>query len=321
MVSQTFAAAGPPARDLLALSTASQSDRELLERFVRQRDEVAFEALVQRHGAMVLSVCQRILNHAQDAEDAFQATFLVFMRKAHTLGKPELLGNWLYGVAFRIARKARAQANRRRHTEREAVPMASADPLVEAAWRDFRALLDDELQRLPARYRAPLVLCYLEGLTNEEAARRLGWPSGSMSYRLARGRELLRDRLAARHPALPAALFSTYLAGVGTMIPLPLRLVDPLVNAATGAPSAAAAGSITSAATALAEQTLQGMATARRWGVTLVAALVTALALASGTFAYAALTGNLPGMQDSSQSSGSGNGSGSGGGGGCCKAP
>jgi RNA polymerase sigma factor (sigma-70 family) len=291
MASRILGHADQSAASLLSLSTQDQTDRHLLERFVKGHDEVAFEALVQRHGPMVLSVCHRVLDHAQDAEDAFQATFLVFMRKAHTIGKPELLGNWLYGVAYRVAHKARTQTARRRQTEREAVPMPAADPLVEVAWRDFRAVLDEELQRLPARYRAPLVLCYLEGLTNEEAARQLGWPTGSMSYRLARGRKLLRERLATRHPALPAALFSTYLAGTSIVTQVPTRLVDAMVSAASlSAHELAAAGTVSPAATALAEGALRSMSTARRVGITLVIVAGTALGLATSA-GYAALTG------------------------------
>jgi RNA polymerase sigma factor (sigma-70 family) len=293
MTTKTLARADLPAGDLLSLSTKGQTDRQLLERFVRHRDEVAFEALVQRHGPMVLSACQRVLDNAQDAEDAFQATFVVFMRKAHSIGKPDLLGNWLYGVAYRIARKARAQASRRRQVEREAAPMASADPLADVAWRDFRSLLDEELQRLPDRYRAPLVLCYLEGLTNEEAAERLGWPTGSMSYRLARGRKLLRARLAGRHPAWASAPLGSILPGIPALPALPPHLVDTVMQTAAGSTTGTAAA-VSPAATSLAEAMLQTMATARRRRVWAMAVLVALFALTSSTLAYSAITGGLP---------------------------
>ena len=184
--------------DPLSWSATGGSDRQLLERFVRYRDEAAFERLVRRHGPMVLGVCRRVLGRAEDAEDAFQATFLVLMRKAAVIAQPELLGNWLYGVASRIARKARAQIFRRRRVEQEAPPLGSTEELRDECWRETRALLVRELARLPLRYREPLALCYLQGLTNKEAARRLGWPTGSISYRLARGRKLLRARLSDR---------------------------------------------------------------------------------------------------------------------------
>jgi RNA polymerase sigma factor (sigma-70 family) len=166
----------------------------LLERFTRRHDQVAFAALVARHGPMVLGVCRRVLGNVQEAEDAFQATFLVLVRKAAAITRPHLLGNWLYGVAARTARKARIRMARRLHHERQAA-VAPRDPPPETDWSDLIAQLDEELEQLPFKYRAPLVLCYLDGLTNEEAARRLGWPTGSISYRLARGREMLRQRL------------------------------------------------------------------------------------------------------------------------------
>ena len=173
------------------------TDAELLDRFARSRDHAAFAALVRRHGPMVFGVCRRILHDPNDAEEAFQVTFLVLVRKAGALREPGRLANWLYGVANRVARKARVSAARRgRHERAAAGPDRCAPP--EAADADLRAVIDEEMVALPAKYRAPLVLCYLEGLTNEAAAERLGWPPGSMSYRLARGRELLRKRLVRR---------------------------------------------------------------------------------------------------------------------------
>ncbi len=143
---------------------AGGSDGELLERFLARRDEAAFEALVRRHGPMVLGVCRRVLRHDHDAEDAFQAAFLVLVRKADSIVPPERIGNWLYGVACRTARKARSLAARRHAKERPMldVPQPAADP-DRADWLDVRPHLDRELERLPQRYRAPLVLCDLEG--------------------------------------------------------------------------------------------------------------------------------------------------------------
>jgi RNA polymerase sigma factor (sigma-70 family) len=223
-----------PGQGPLASGAEGQMDRQLLEKFARCNDGAAFETLVQRHGPMVLAVCQRVLQNSQDAEDAFQATFLVLVRKAGSIGQPELLANWLYGVAYRTALKARANAARRSEHERQAVSMPSADPLVEVAWRELRALLDEELSRLPEKYRAPLVLCYLQGKTNEEAARQLGWPIGSMSARLARGREMLRDRLASRNRALPAGLFLMVLSQKAGAAALPAPLVGATVKAGVG---------------------------------------------------------------------------------------
>ena len=170
------------------------SDGQLLEWFIQQRAQAAFTALVRRHGPMVMSVCRRVLRNSHDAEDAFQATFLVLAEKASRLRQPELLANWLYGVAYRTALHARQRAARRSEREREAASPSSTSSDSEIEDREMRRVLDEELQALPEKYRAPLVLCYLEGMTNEEAARMLGWPSGSMSHRLARGRKLLGQR-------------------------------------------------------------------------------------------------------------------------------
>jgi RNA polymerase sigma factor (sigma-70 family) len=171
------------------------SDGELLRRFVARQDPAAFEALVRRHGPMVLGVCRRVLRDAHRAEDAFQATFVVLMHKAPLIGQPERLANWLYGVAARVAGQAKVRAARCWAHERQAVPAPVADPAGEVAWRDLCTVLTAEVNRLPEKYRAPLLLCYWEGKTNGEAARQLGWPAGSISYRLARGREMLRERL------------------------------------------------------------------------------------------------------------------------------
>jgi RNA polymerase sigma factor (sigma-70 family) len=154
---------------------------------------------------MVLGVCKRVLRHAQDAEDAFQATFLVLVRKAGSLEQPGLLAHWLWRVAYRTALRARANAARRRKNERQVLSRPSPDPLLDAVERELPAVLDRALRPLPEKYRAPLVLCYLEGKTNREAARQLGWPPGSMSARLARGLEMLRDRLAWRLQFLPSS--------------------------------------------------------------------------------------------------------------------
>ena len=227
---------GPQAPGSLLCSWADQTDRGLLEQFARAQDAAAFEALVQRHGSMVLGVCRRILAHEHDAEDAFQATFLILMRRAGDIENPELLSSWLYGVAYRTAIKARARAARRREHERQAAPamLSTEDPSADLAWRELRTVLDEELNHLPEKYRLPLILCYLEGLTNEEAARRLGWPPGSMSYRLARGRELLRQRMQARRRPAPAGFFAIMLALGPETGALPPALVDTTVQSAVG---------------------------------------------------------------------------------------
>src|SRR5581483_10440199 len=167
------------------------SDAELLRRFVRGRDAAAFELLVWRHGPMVLGVCRRVLRDAHAAEDAFQAAFLVLARKARSLDRRGSIANWLYAVAYHVALKARAEAARRQRRERRA-SAAEAGAAPGEAWADLRPVLDEELSRLPEAYRQAVVLCYLEGRTNAEAARLLGWPVGTVKGRLARARDLLR---------------------------------------------------------------------------------------------------------------------------------
>jgi RNA polymerase sigma factor (sigma-70 family) len=211
---------------------ADATDAELLSRFVRQRDEAAFSTLLHRHGPVVLGACRRVLHNEHDAEDAFQATFLVLARKAHAVEKPELLGNWLYGVACRIALKARGKIARRRVKETQAVRPLLESTQSEAVWADLRPVLDEEVNRLPDCYRLPFVLCYLQGKTNEEAAHLLGCPKGTILSRLATAREKLRTRLVRRGITLSAGLLAAVLAeGVAGAV-VPPSLLGPTVKAA-----------------------------------------------------------------------------------------
>jgi RNA polymerase sigma factor (sigma-70 family) len=197
---------------IIRKASAGVSDRELVRRFAQGRDEAAFTALLDRHGAMVLGVCRRVLGHAQDAEDAFQATFLVLARKAGSIRSRDSAAAWLYGVARRVSLKARTEAARRQTREGQTGEVrTAADPMHEITLREAQALLDEELGRLPDPYRAPLVLCYLEGATQDLAARRLGWSLRTLRRRLGRGRELLRVRLARSGLALSAVLATTLL--------------------------------------------------------------------------------------------------------------
>jgi RNA polymerase sigma factor (sigma-70 family) len=198
----------------LAAHDPAASDRELVQRFVSSADQGAFQALVHRHGPMALGVCRRVLANAHDAEDAFQATFLTLARKAGSLRREESVGSWLYGVAYRQALNVRAAAARRAAHEARAVPRAAPDPAAEISLREAREVLDAELTRLPEKYRAPLVLCCLEGLARDEAARQLGCPLATLKSRLERGRRLLHARLARRGLTLAAAL-SAGLLGEG----------------------------------------------------------------------------------------------------------
>jgi RNA polymerase sigma factor (sigma-70 family) len=210
----------------------SQSDAELLARYILRRDEPAFEALLLRHGPMVWGVCRRVLPCEVDAEDAFQATFLVLARKAATIAPREQVGNWLYGVARTTALKARALNRKRVARERAAADRPAPVPVD----TDLLALLDEEVSRLPEKYRLPIVLCELEGRTLREVADALGWPLGTVAGRLSRARALLAQRLAGRGvaqpgrvpaaPALPVTLLEITLRSVGAeAVTAPVRIL------------------------------------------------------------------------------------------------
>jgi RNA polymerase sigma factor (sigma-70 family) len=230
-------------RDLLPPPTQdpSLSDAELLRRFAAAQDEAAFAELVRRHDRLVLGVCRRVLGDAHDAEDAFQATFLVLARRAAGLRRPGSLAGWLHAVALRIARQARRTRERGRRRERDRVaPAAGAD---ERSWREIRQLLDVELARLPERYRAPLVLCYLEGLTQAEAAQRLGWSATVLRGRLERGRQTLRRRLV--RLGLPVAAPLLLLAESGpASAALRSATLNTVRTALAGGPVAAAVAAL-----------------------------------------------------------------------------
>jgi RNA polymerase sigma-70 factor (ECF subfamily) len=255
-----------------AAPAGGEEDGELLRRFVAAGEEAAFAGLVRRHGAMVLGVCRRLLDDAHEAEDAFQATFLVLARRAAAVRKQDSVASWLYGVAYRVSRRARAAAAQRQRAVGAAVePVSTADPTAEAAWREMRLVIDEELSRLPEKYRAPLVLCYLEGKTNEEAARLLGWTKGTVSGRLARARDLLRPRLARRGLAPAAGGVGVLLAEHGAA-PASSALVETTVNAVL-------AGRLSAPAAALAGGVIRAMFLKK---VTTVAMLVVALGVGGG---------------------------------------
>jgi RNA polymerase sigma factor (sigma-70 family) len=243
-------------RELSGAATAeAASDGQLLQQFAARRDEAAFRLLVERHGPMVLGVCRRVLGHLQDAEDAFQATFLVLARKAGSIARQESVGSWLHGVAHRLALKAKGQAARRRERERQVATVPYTHSLQEFETCELRAVLDEEIGRLPQKYRAPLVLCCLEGKTHAQAARELGWPAGSMSRWLARGRELLGERLVRRGLALPAGGLAAVLTVDAVRAAVPCALAEATARAAVLF-AAGKAGAVPAAA-ALAEGTLR----------------------------------------------------------------
>ncbi len=203
----------------------------LLDRFVAHRDEAAFEAIVSRHGPMVLGVCRRVLDDPADIEDAFQATFLVLVRRSGSLRNPELLANWLYGVAHRVSVRARANAFRRRLHERPGSEELAMPDEPREDWAELRAVLDDELSRLPDRLRAVVVLCDLEGAPQEVAARQLGCPLGTIKSRLSRARDRLRGRLVRRGVTPSCLPVGSWLALEATTTAVPPKLMASTMRA------------------------------------------------------------------------------------------
>jgi RNA polymerase sigma factor (sigma-70 family) len=233
-------------RAALLRDDAGQTDGQLLERFLASRDEVAFEALVRRHRRMVLGVCRRVLGNPHDAEDAFQATFLVLVCKAASVRRRESVGSWLYGVAYRTALEAKGRLARRRVRERQVrdMPQPTAEP--EEELRELLPVLDRELSRLPEHYRSAVVLCDLEGKTRGEAARLLGVPEGTLSGRLTTARRLLAKRLARYGLALSGGALAAALAQGTASACLPAPLIGSTTKAATlvAAGNLAAAGKV-----------------------------------------------------------------------------
>jgi RNA polymerase sigma factor (sigma-70 family) len=220
---------------------SADPDATLLHRFAMQHDTLAFTALVKRHGPMVLGVCQRILPDINDAEDAFQATFLVLAKKAGCIKNPDLLAPWLYGVASRAAARLKADAIKRQQKEQRTMSRPNQEPSDEVIWLDLRPVLDEEIRRLPKKYRNAFVLCYLEGVTNEKAAALLGCPTGTVLSRLATARERLRGQLTRRGITLSAGLLAALVTAHATAA-VPIALATTTARAAS-----LAAGQVVSA--------------------------------------------------------------------------
>ena len=252
-------------RDLQTLfevgSLGGLSDGQLLDRFVARREGAVFEAILLRHGPMVWGVCRRVLRDHHDAEDAFQATFLVLARKASTVMPREMLGNWLYGVAYQTAMKARAVRAKRRVRESQVLNMPEP-MMVPHDLRDALSdCLDRELSRLPEKYRIPIVLCDLEGRTHKEAASRLGWPIGTVSSRLSRARTLLARRLSRRGVSLSVGSLAALLAQDVASASMPTQLIGSTVQAASlfAAGGAMTAGVVSAEVAALIGEVLKVM--------------------------------------------------------------
>ena len=268
------------------------TDGQLLERFVAGRDESAeagFAALVERHGPMVLRVCRQILGDAHDAEDAFQATFLVLARRAGSVRKRESVASWLYGIAQRVARRSQADSARRREHERRRAAMTtmeSSDDTDRHPSEDWPEL-HEEVDRLPEKYREAIVLCYLEGLTTEVAARRLGCAQGTIMSRLSRGRERLRQRLTRRGLAPAVGLLTAGLSADAAKAAVPAALAHSLVQAAMQmAAGTTAAGAVPATVAALTEGVLRMMVRSRLRGIAGAVLAVGALAAGMGMFVY-----------------------------------
>jgi RNA polymerase sigma factor (sigma-70 family) len=282
-------------RAALLQDGAGLTDGELLDQYLRRRDEDAFEALVRRHGPMVWGVCRRVLGNEADAEDAFQATFLVLVRKAASIVPRSLVGNWLYGVAHNTALKAKVMNSKRRVKERQARERPRPEPPGED-WQHLHAQLDEELSRLPEKYRAPIVLCDLEGKTLREAAKHLGWPQGTVAGRLSRARARLARQMSRHGLALAGGTLATALVQNAASACVPRLLVDSTVKAASSfAPGTAApAGVVSAKVAALTQGVVKAMLLAKL--KTVVGVVVIAVLLVGGTGALALpkMLGGLP---------------------------
>jgi RNA polymerase sigma factor (sigma-70 family) len=249
-------------RAVLRADDGEPTDGRLLGRFVELRDEAAVAALMQRHGPMVWGVCRRLLSH-HDAEDAFQATFVVLVRRAASVVPREMVGNWLYGVAHQTALKARAMRAKRQTRERQAMTMPDVPAAERDGASDLEALLDQELSRLPDKYRVAIVLCDLEGKTRKAVAGHLGLPEGTLAGRLMRGRALLARRLARRGVALSAGALATALTQQASAT-MPAALLQSAIRSVTlVAAGHGSAGLIPTQVAALAEGTIRGLLLAR----------------------------------------------------------
>src|SRR5262249_46705513 len=240
------------------------TDGQLLECFITHRDEAAFAALVRRHGPMVLGVCRRVLRSHHDAEDAFQVTFLVLARKASSIGQRELLGNWLYGAAYRAALEAKAARRRVKERQVSAMPEPEAPAQPEVSL-DLRPVLDQELSRLPDKSRVPVVLCDLEGRTRRDVARHLDIPAGTLSGRLTTARRLLAKRLARHGLAVPGGALAAALSQSAASACVPSLLVGSTVKAAIllAAGQAAPAGAGSAQVAGPVERGVEGMLVAQ----------------------------------------------------------
>jgi RNA polymerase sigma factor (sigma-70 family) len=260
-------------------------DADLLERFIGRRDETAFAALPKRHGPMVLGVCRRILGNPHDAEDAFQATFLVLARRASSVRPRETVGNWLYGVAFRTALQARAKIKRRSAHEKQVHEMPEPEQRQTSCCNDVLSLLDRELHRLPDMYRLPVVLCDLEGRSRKEVARQLAIPEGTLSSRLATAHKKLAWRLTGYGLSVSGASLAMLMAENAASACVPASLLVATTKAALLLTLGQAAG-VSATVISLAEGVLRTMFIAKLKTATVLLCGVAVLGVGTGGLLY-----------------------------------
>jgi RNA polymerase sigma factor (sigma-70 family) len=267
------------------------SDGQLLERFVSRRDESAFETLLARHGPMVLGVCRRVLGDAHDAADAFQAVFLVLAHKADSIGRPQALGSWLYRIAQRTAVRAKIERDRRRARESILDDLPAPETVEELAWHELRPVLDEEVNRLPQKYRDVVLCCYLQEKTYTEAAKSLGLAAGTVSSRLARARDLLRKRLLRRGLALSSSLLGALLAqqALSAAVPGALQTITTQAALRIAAGQTALSGLVTEPVTTLTKEVLKAMFVTKLRMTGLVLLVLGVLGVGAGVVSYGAL--------------------------------
>ncbi|HEV3237828.1 MAG TPA: sigma-70 family RNA polymerase sigma factor, partial [Gemmataceae bacterium] len=264
------------------------TDGEALGDFIERREARAFEILLRRHGRMVLGVCRRLLRNLHDADDAFQATFLVLVRKADSIKPREAVGNWLYGVAYRTALVARAKLARRRLMEKQVEDMPHPQDRHESCWNELRPLLDQELHRLPDKYRLAVVLCDLEGRSRKDVARQLAIPEGTLSSRLATARKQLAQRLVRHGFALSSVSLGALLVNNAASACVAPSLMAATTKAAllVAAGHAAVAGAIPAGVAALTKGVLKTMFLAKMKSVTVVLFGTAVLTVGTGGLWY-----------------------------------
>jgi RNA polymerase sigma factor (sigma-70 family) len=290
-------------RAVLRQDAAASTDGQLLASFIDHKDEAAFEALVRRHGPMVFGVCRRVVGNHHDAEDAFQATFLVLARKAPSVRPRERLANWLHGVALRTAMKAKPLTAKRRGREKQVTAMPEPEAAQQSQWPDLQPLLDQELNGLPANYRLPILLCDLQGKTIKDAAQQLGWPHGTLAGRLARGRKLLAKRLANRGVVLSAGSLATVISQNVASAGVPTALMSFTVKAATMivAGQATVAGVVPARVVALTEGALKSMMLTKLSNAVAGLVVLAVVVFGGGLLTYTTAAGQQTSEQDSNQ--------------------